>query len=76
MHVAYVRQDRAFLFRISRALKGILLSLLLALLEQHLEMSILGSVQTTYTVNLKFSEILKYAHRKTEKKKSTKGISF
>lgn len=76
MHIACVRQDRAFLFTISRALKGILLSLLLAVLEQHLEMSILGSVQTAYMVNLKFSEIVKYAHRKTEKKKSTKGISF
>lgn len=59
-----MRQDRAFLFTISSALKGILLSLLLALLGRHLKMSILGSVQTTNTVSLKFSEILKHTHRK------------
>jgi len=76
MHVACVRQDRAFLFTISRALKGILLSLLLALLEWHLGMPILGNVQTTDTVNLNFSEILKCTHRKTEQEESTKEISF
>jgi len=59
-----------------RALKGILLLLLLALLELRPKTSILGSVQTTGMVSLNFSEILKCIHRKTEEEESTKEISF
>lgn len=58
-----------------RALRGVLLILLFELLE-HLKMSILGKIQPTDTVSLKFSEILEVIHRKTEEEESTKVISF